>query len=127
MARGGAQGPLVPGGTAGRLLGTALVLGAAAGAAWTAGRVLGDHASRDAENNPRLINWEWARRVATRAAQRGQDPDVVSPEALERVQREYGALVERSVAMVSEYSHVQLPTPLTRVFVFDRAQWVDAN
>src|SRR5919198_4240427 len=127
MARGGALGPLVPGGTVGRLLGTGLALGVAAGAAWAAGKALGERASRDADHNPQLINWTWARRIATRTAQRGQDPAVASPEALERVQREYSTLVERAVAMVSEYTRVQLPAPLTRVFVFDRAQWVDAN
>ena len=127
MARGGALMPFAPGGTAGRLLGTGLALGAAAGAAWVAGKALGERASRDADQNPQLINWEWARRIATRTAQRGQDSAVATPETLERARRDYGDLVARSVGMVSDYTRIQLPAPLTRVFVFDRVQWVDAN
>jgi coenzyme F420 biosynthesis associated uncharacterized protein len=122
-----ARGALVPGGAAGRLLGTGVVLGVAAGAAWAAGKVLGDHASRDAGENPRLINWSWARTIARRTAARGDVTAHQSAREQEQVRQEYAALVERSVDLVSRYTGITLPAPLNHVYVFDRAQWVDAN
>ena len=126
MAR---SAPLVPGGAAGRLLGTGIVLGVAAGAAWVVakrgGQALGEHASRDEAQNPRLINWQWARTIARRTALGGVAES--APAEQERARQEYAALVERSADLVSRYTGIALPAPLTQVYIFDRVQWVDAN
>src|SRR5919199_6694760 len=126
MARGA---PLAPGGAAGRLLGAGIALGLAAGAAWVVakrgGQALGDHASRDEAQNPRLINWQWARTIARRTAMGGATEP--APADQERARQEYTALVARSADLVSRYTGITLPAPLTQVHVFDRVQWVDAN
>jgi coenzyme F420 biosynthesis associated uncharacterized protein len=121
----------IPAAAAGRLLGTGLVVGLAAGAAWAAarqgGRVLGERLSRDRADNPTLLNWDWARAIATRTA-RGGDTTAAAPAAArEAVRREYAALVDRAAALVADYTRLRLPAPLTHVHVFDRAEWVDAN
>jgi len=108
------------------LLGAGLALGVAAGAAWVTGKALGERASRDEAQNPRLINWEWARTIARRAAT-GIGDSETSAEEEERARREYAALVERSAGLVSRYTGIELPAPLTQVYVFDRGEWVDAN
>jgi coenzyme F420 biosynthesis associated uncharacterized protein len=126
---------LLPGGTAGRLFGTGLALGVAAGTAWAtwaAGRALGGQVSRDRTDNPRLINWGWARAIATKTARAyGPPPGAARPagsaEAREAARAEYVRLVERSAARVSEYTGIRLPAPLTQVHLFDRVEWVDAN
>src|SRR5262245_37003247 len=127
MARGA---PLVPGGAAGRMLGTGIALGLAAGAAWAVAkrgsRALGEHASRDEAQNPRLINWQWARTIARRTAM-GSGAGESTLTEQERARQEYAALVERSADLVSRYTRITLPAPLTQVYIFDRAQWVDAN
>jgi len=119
------------------LLGGGLVFGLAAGAAWVAGRALRHNVSRDASNNPRLINWEWARAIASRASAQDARMDggdsgeagssVLDAARREAVQREYAQLIDRSVALVSEYTGITLPAPLRKVHVFDRPEWVDAN
>src|SRR3954468_7156502 len=107
MARGAAA---LPSGAAGRLLGAGLWLGVAAGAAWVTGKALGERASRDEAQNPRLINWEWARTIARRAAT-GIGDSETSAEEEERARREYAALVERSAGLVSRYTGIELPAP----------------
>jgi coenzyme F420 biosynthesis associated uncharacterized protein len=109
------------------LLGTGAVLAVAAGATWAAGRALGDRVSRDDQHNPRLLNWDWARTIATRAARSGEEAAAAHGAAREIARREYAGLVERSVDLVADYTGVRLPAPLTQVHVFDRAEWVDAN
>lgn len=110
-----------------RLLGTSALLGLAAGAAWAAGRALGERVSLDEARNPRLINWHWARTVASAMARRGLDSLWTADVDHERAQRLYAGLVERSATLVATYAGSELPEPLTRVHVFDRAEWIDAN
>ena len=108
------------------------MLGAAAGATWLAGKVLEDRVSRDAAANPRLLNWAWARRIAVRLAQGGLAPrseaDVWGSVA-DRAQArdEYAGHVRRSMELVAAYTGIDLPPERAQVYVFDRAEWVDAN
>jgi coenzyme F420 biosynthesis associated uncharacterized protein len=123
--RSGAPGP-----ASAALLGGGLVLGLAAGAAWTAGKLLNRNVSRDQSNNPRLLNWTWARTIAVRGARDSQGDEIgaeLDAGQRERVRREYASLVERSAQLVSEFTGITLPAPLRQVHVFDRAEWVDAN
>ncbi|MDQ3703417.1 MAG: zinc-dependent metalloprotease [Chloroflexota bacterium] len=118
---------VVSGGLAARWLGTGVMLGAAAGATWIAGRVLEDRVSRDAASNPRLLNWEWARRIAVKVAQNSQTKPWGTVEERDRASRDYADHVARSVELVSAYTGIDLPAARTQVYIFDRVQWVDAN
>ncbi len=110
-----------------RLLGTGVMLGAAAGATWLAGRVLEERVSRDDAANPRLLNWAWARRIAVRLAQAGETVPWGSPAEREQAREDYAGHVERAVELVAEYTGIELPPARAQVYVFDRAEWVDAN
>ena len=108
------------------------MLGAAAGATWLAGKVLEDRVSRDAAANPRLLNWSWARRIAVRLAQGGLTPGAEaetwgSAEDRARARDEYAGHVRRSMELVAEYTGIDLPPERAQVYIFDRAEWVDAN
>jgi coenzyme F420 biosynthesis associated uncharacterized protein len=118
---------LWPGTVAARLIGTGVVVGLAAGAAWVAGKALSDGASRDSADNPRLINWEWARSIASRAARQGETVPWTDSRQREATQHEYASLVDQSAELVGQYTGLRLPAALTQVHVFDRAEWVDAN
>ncbi|MBI3970491.1 MAG: zinc-dependent metalloprotease [Chloroflexi bacterium] len=122
-----AKGTLLLGAVSGRLLGTGIVLGVAAGAAWAAGKLIDESVSRDEAHNPRLINWSWARALAVRTAQRGEERAWAHGAEQRIARQEYTELVTRSADLVSEYTEIALPAPLTEVHVFDRAEWVDAN
>lgn len=126
--RGGGQGPV---GVAGRLASTGVALGVTAGAAWAltaAGKVIGGSVSRDEAHNPRLLNWDWARTIATKSVKSvNYDQAVAAAASRERVRREYVELVERSVRLVSDYTGIQLEPGGAQVHVFNRAEWVDAN
>jgi coenzyme F420 biosynthesis associated uncharacterized protein len=115
------------GGTLGRVLGTGAMLGAAAGATWLAGKVLEERASRDAASNPRLLNWAWARRIAVSLAQAGEGVPWGSESEREAARGDYARHVTRSVELVSAYTGTSLSPTRTQVYVFDRAEWVDAN
>src|SRR5262245_53103712 len=117
----------LPGGTLGRVLGTGAMLGAAAGATWLAGKVLEERASRDAASNPRLLNWAWARRIAVSLAQAGEGVPWGSESERETARGDYARHVTRSVELVSAYTGTSLSPTRTQVYVFDRAEWVDAN
>ncbi|HEU5314768.1 MAG TPA: zinc-dependent metalloprotease [Chloroflexota bacterium] len=112
------------------LVGGGIALGLAAGAALAAGRALRESVSRDPANNPRLINWRWARAIAVRGARDAHSDEsspVLDTPAKEAARREYAALVARSAELVSDYTQIELPAPLRQVHVFDRPDWVDAN
>ena len=113
------------------LIGGGIAFGFAAGAALVAGRVLRDALSRDDANNPRLINWGWARTIAVRGARSGgrgdESPATIDLALREALTHEYAARVSRSAELVSEYTRIELPAPLRQVHVFDRPEWVDAN
>jgi coenzyme F420 biosynthesis associated uncharacterized protein len=110
-----------------RLLGTGVMLGAAAGATWLAGRVLEERVSRDDAANPRLLNWAWARRIAVKLAQAGETVPWGSPADRERAREDYAGHVGRAMELVAEYTGIELPPSRAQVYVFDRAEWVDAN
>jgi coenzyme F420 biosynthesis associated uncharacterized protein len=110
-----------------RLLSTGVMLGAAAGATWLAGRALEERASRDAAANPRLLNWDWARRIAVKLAQAGETVPWGSPADRERAREDYAGHVGRAMELVAEYTGIELPPSRAQVYVFDRAEWVDAN
>ena len=110
-----------------RLLGTGVMLGAAAGATWLAGRVLEERVSRDDAANPRLLNWAWARRIAVKMAQAGETVPWGSPADRERAREDYAGHVDRAMELVAEYTGIELPPARAQVYVFDRAEWVDAN
>lgn len=42
-------------------------------------------------------------------------------------QEQYLRLVQRSEPLIAAYMGVQLPQPINRVYVFDRAEWIEAN
>ena len=125
MRRGG-----MPSSVSAALIGSGVAFGLAAGAAFAAARALNSTLSRDTANNPRLINWEWARKIAVRGAKDSHADElepVLERAAKEAAQREYAERIERSAELVSEYTRIELPAPLRQVHVFDRPDWVDAN
>jgi coenzyme F420 biosynthesis associated uncharacterized protein len=112
------------------LLGGGVAFGLAAGAAFAAARALNSNVSRDTANNPRLINWDWARTIAVRGARDAHSDEldpVLAEDARDEAQREYRERIERSAQLVADYTRIDLPAPLRQVHVFDRPEWVDAN
>lgn len=105
-----------------RSLGTLLLLGVVAGygVRYVASRI----AARPAGAAPGgLIDWEQARAVALRVSQWEQAP--IAERARRREQ--YAQLVARSEPLIAEYLQVQLPAPISRVYVADRREWLEAN
>ncbi len=105
-----------------RRLGTILLLGVVAGAGV---RYLMENRVRTMEQpRPRrLIDWEQARKVALRVSQWEQAP--IRDRALRREQ--YSYLVARSEPLIEQYLGVSLPQAASRVYVFDRREWLEAN
>lgn len=105
-----------------RRLGAILVLGMVAGAGV---RYYIESRARTAEGMrmPRLIDWGQARRVALYVSQWEQSP--VHNRSVRREQ--YMDLVKRSEPLIASYLGVELPQPITRVYVFDRREWLEAN
>jgi len=80
-------------------------------------------ASRARTDQQQLIDWQQARKVALRVSQWEQAP-------LEnRVHRQdqYMRLVKRSEPLIADYLGVDLPEPISRVYVVDRREWLEAN
>jgi len=98
-----------------------LASAAAAGALAVWANTRGREYSRTGET-PALINWDRARTVAL-AMNRAADVETF-PASLTAYYRD---LVERCVPLIAEYTGTTLPTPLERVHVFNRADWIDAN
>jgi coenzyme F420 biosynthesis associated uncharacterized protein len=104
-----------------RRLGTLLLLGIVAGYGV---RYVAARASRNAARIPvRLIDWQQARRYALRVSQWEQ---AGIPERLAR-RAQYTRLVEQSEPLIAEYLGVELPQPISRVYVVDRREWLEAN
>lgn len=105
-----------------RRLGTILLLGVVAGAGV---RYLMENRVRTMEQQRprRLIDWEQARKVALRVSQWEQAP--IRDRALRREQ--YSYLVARSEPLIEQYLGVSLPQAASRVYVFDRREWLEAN
>jgi coenzyme F420 biosynthesis associated uncharacterized protein len=103
-----------------RRLGTILLVGVVAGAA---ARYYIETRARSETRRPRLIDWAQARSVALRVSQWEQAP--VGDRAFRRDQ--YTRLVKQSEPLIAEYLGVQLPEPISRVYVHDRREWLEAN
>lgn len=98
-----------------------LVSAAAAGAVVAWANAKGREYTRTGEL-PTLINWERARTTAL-AMNRAADTETF-PAALTD---HYRGLVARCVPLIGEYMRVALPAAAERVYVFNRADWIDAN
>lgn len=70
-----------------------------------------------------LIDWDNAHKVALRVSQWEKAP----LENREFRQSQYKRLVEKSEPLIEEYLGVSLPQPVSRVHVFDRREWLEAN
>jgi len=104
-----------------RRFGTVLLLGVVAGAA---ARYYIETRARSVATTPtHMIDWEQARRVALRVSQWEQAP--ITDRAFRREQ--YVRLVKQSEPLIADYLGVQLPAPISRVYVFDRREWLEAN
>jgi coenzyme F420 biosynthesis associated uncharacterized protein len=79
--------------------------------------------SLESQRQHRLIDWDQARRAALRVSQWEQAP--VRDRARRREQ--YAALVQRSEPLIADYLGVQLPYDISRIYVFDRREWLEAN
>ncbi|PDW04806.1 zinc-dependent metalloprotease [Candidatus Viridilinea mediisalina] len=104
-----------------RRLGTILLIGVVAGAA--ARHYITARTRAEAEGGPRLIDWNQARTAALRVSQWEQAP----VHAREYREAQYLRLVKQSEPLIAEYLGVQLPQPITRVYVHDRREWLEAN
>jgi coenzyme F420 biosynthesis associated uncharacterized protein len=104
-----------------RRLGTALLLGVVAGAA--ARYYIEARARSEAKAPARMIDWDQARDIALRVSQWEQAP--IADRAFRREQ--YVRLVKQSEPLIADYLGVQLPAPISRVYVFDRREWLEAN
>ena len=94
-----------------------LVLGTVAGVMYIASR-------RTTTEPPRLIQWDKVRRIAERVSRSdGLGAMVPSSEVTEK----YRAMVLQSEGVIGAYLKQNLPLPLSRIEVFDRSQWIDAN
>ncbi|MEI8166674.1 MAG: zinc-dependent metalloprotease, partial [Chloroflexales bacterium] len=104
-----------------RRLGTLLIVGVVAG---TAARQYIEHRARRETQRPSgLIDWSQARAVALRVSKWEQAP--VDDLVFRREQ--YTRLVKQSEPLIADYLGVQLPEPISRVYVHDRREWIEAN
>ncbi|MHB1133263.1 MAG: zinc-dependent metalloprotease [Chloroflexota bacterium] len=101
-----------------RYVGAGLLLGLAAGALWGAGRRYADIAS------PRLVNWDRVRQAAYAAASRAAPEPMWSRS---EVAGRYAEWVRDSERLIAVYTGQHLPRQIDEVFVFSRADWIDAN
>lgn len=104
-----------------RRFGTALLLGVAAG--FAARYYLETRARNSTRPATGLIDWEQARQAALRLSQWEQAP--VDNRAFRREQ--YARMVALSEPLIADYLGVRLPEPVSRIFVFDRREWLEAN
>jgi coenzyme F420 biosynthesis associated uncharacterized protein len=102
-----------------RQLGVVLLLGVVAGAGV---RYITSRAATSSKP-ARLIDWNQARSVALRVSQWERVP--VDDPVARRAQ--YLRLVERSEPLIAEYMGARLPEPISRVFVVNRREWLEAN
>lgn len=95
-----------------RLTQLGLAVSALAAAVWVANRQLKNI-------SPRLVDWEKARSIALRLAQR----DFLMVDW----SFDYNTLVMKSQEAISSYTGEQLPGHLDNIFVYDRSEWLEAN
>lgn len=72
---------------------------------------------------PQMIDWLQARNVGVAVSQSYLAP------VLDRAarQEQYRHMVRRSEPLIAAYMGVRPPQPIDRVYVFDRAEWIEAN
>lgn len=104
-----------------RRFGTALLLGVAAG--FAARYYFETRARNSTRPASGLIDWEQARQTALRLSQWEQA--LVDNRAFRREQ--YARMVALSEPLIADYLGVRLPEPVSRIFVFDRREWLEAN
>ncbi|MGQ9526797.1 zinc-dependent metalloprotease [Chloroflexus sp.] len=104
-----------------RRFSTALLLGVAAG--FAARYYLETRARNSTRPAGGLIDWEQARQAALRLSQWEQAP--VDNRAFRREQ--YVRMVALGEPLIADYLGVRLPEPVSRIFVFDRREWLEAN
>ncbi|HMO56473.1 MAG TPA: zinc-dependent metalloprotease [Roseiflexaceae bacterium] len=80
-------------------------------------------AEQAARRPARAVDWEQARRIAQLVSQSDQAP------LIDRTGRslQYAAMVRQSEPLIAEYMGAQLPAPISRVYVVDRREWLEAN
>ncbi len=104
-----------------RRFGAALLIGMAAG---LAARYYLDARARNGQRaQTGMIDWEQARQAALRISQWEQAP--VDDRAFRSEQ--YARMVALSEPLIADYLGVRLPAPVTRIHVFDRREWLEAN
>jgi len=104
-----------------RRFGAALLLGMAAG--FAARYYFETRTRSEGRVAIGLIDWEQARQAALRLSQWEQAP--IDNRSFRREQ--YARMVTLSEPLIAEYLGVQLPEPVSRIFVFDRREWLEAN
>ncbi len=104
-----------------RRFGAALLLGMAAG--FAARYYFETRTRSEGRATSGLIDWEQARQAALRLSQWEQAP--IDNRDFRREQ--YARMVALSEPLIAEYLGVQLPEPVSRIFVFDRREWLEAN
>jgi coenzyme F420 biosynthesis associated uncharacterized protein len=116
----------------GNAFGRGLILGAGAALLYAAARETMAPArpaasARDAQepdDTSRLIDWDWATRVAIRAA--GRTP-ALHPGARAQLQTQYETLLREIEEPIARYTGNDLSLANTRIEVLDRPAWIKAN
>jgi coenzyme F420 biosynthesis associated uncharacterized protein len=115
----------------GTAFGRGLILGAGAALLYAAARETiaparpsSANADQQPEDRSRLIDWDWATKVAIRTA--GRTP-TLHPGARAQLQAEYEALLREIEQPIAHYTGNDLSLANTQVEVLDRAGWIRAN
>jgi coenzyme F420 biosynthesis associated uncharacterized protein len=115
----------------GTAFGRGLILGAGAALLYAAaretiapGRPSSANTDQQPDDRSRLIDWDWATKVAIRAA--GRTP-MLHPGARAQLQAQYDALLREIEQPIAHYTGNDLSLANTRVEVLDRAAWIRAN
>jgi coenzyme F420 biosynthesis associated uncharacterized protein len=116
----------------GSAFGRGLLLGAGAALLYAAARdslaparaIRGPSEDPEQDEKSRLIDWDWAARIAERTA--GRTP-TLHPGARAHLQDEYEQLLREIEGPIEAYTGNSLSLSNTRVEVLDRAGWIRAN
>ncbi len=107
-----------------KMLGMGLLAGVAIGAVATV-RVRNLNADPDSDRREPTSVADWDR--ATQIATTMNRADALSIAQRDALDREYRALVEQCLPLVSSYMGVTIPSPVERTYAFDRVDWINAN
>jgi len=117
----------------GNAFGRGLILGAGAALLYAAARetlaparraTAIDYEAEQAIERPRLIDWDWATRIAIRTAGHAL---TLHPTARAQLQTQYEGLLREIEGPIARYTGNDLSLSSTRVEVQDRADWIRAN